>query len=453
MNRNYSGLTSIGSEIMTSNVSSQRNLLFSAGKKPKLIIKSYKITNDTSIPDISNNNNIKNNNELINEENKKSSNISNANIKSFESKKESSLNLSHIKYKDGYILKDAANSNPGYGLWAIKTPIEDIKVKEETKSLNLSNIINKNYKNNISKDNKTINDESNLNYKYTKFFDEDRKKSIKNKKIIEKLNNKLTDLEKKYMEALSNFQEKKYLCENAMKMKKEYEEMLNNNKLEIELIKEKTEEMIQENKIVENALINTKNEIERLLNVNKEDEKNMNLLEKEFEQRLKKEKEERIKLNDIIKQKEEIILNLTEQTKNLTTNTFIEEELIGNENRKNFEIKRLQDMILNLHIKISGLKKEINNNNEEIDKLKQIIKYKNMKDEYQTLNISNLFYIVEENENIGKNKNEVLKKQNIIIKNLNENLRKQYNIVTSKKLHKSLSQGMILDKNNDKNNI
>ena len=44
MNKNYSGLTSVGSEIISSNVSSQRNLLFSAGKKPKMIIKSYKIT-------------------------------------------------------------------------------------------------------------------------------------------------------------------------------------------------------------------------------------------------------------------------------------------------------------------------------------------------------------------------------------------------------------------------
>ena len=443
-NRNYSGLTSVGSEIMTSNISSQRNLLFSAGKKPKLIVKSYKITNDTSMPEISNNIINNNNNDKIIEENK-INNISNPNIKSFESKKESSLNISHIKYKDGYILKDAANSNPGFGLWAIKTPIEKESKPKDEKIFNISSLINKSYKSN---NNRSISNETDLNYKYTKFFDEDRKKNIKNKKTIEKLNNKLTDLERKYMEALSKFQEKKYLCENTIKMKKEYEEMLNNNILEIKLIQEKAEEIEKQNDIVENALINTKNEIERLLNVNKEDDKNMNKIKNEFEIRLQKEAEERIKLNEIIKQKEEIILNLTEQTKNLTTNTFIFEEIIGNENRKNFEIKRLQDMVLNLQIKISGLKKEINNNNEEMEKLRQILRYKNMKEEYQTLNISNLFYIVEDNINTEKRKNEVIKKQNIIIRNLNENLRRQYNIVTSKKLHKSLSQGMLVNKNN-----
>ena len=69
------------------------------------------------MPEISNNIINNNNNDKITEENK-INNISNPNIKSFESKKESSLNISHIKYKDGYILKDAANSNPGFGLWA-----------------------------------------------------------------------------------------------------------------------------------------------------------------------------------------------------------------------------------------------------------------------------------------------------------------------------------------------
>ena len=259
----------------------------------------------------------------------------------------SALNLSNVKYKDGYILKDAANSNPGFCLWSIKTPVEDISkgdqriIHEESKNLNSKIIFN----------------DSELNYKYTKFFDEDRKQNIKNKKLMEKLNNKINDLEKKYMRALSNYQEKKFLCENTIKTRKEYEEMLDNNKKEIELIKEKTKEMNNENKLVEEALNNSKKEIERLLNVMKEDDKNMSVLNVEFEQRIKKENEEQTKLKEIIKQKEEQILLLQEQTKFIKTDTFIEEETIGNENRKDFEIKKLKEMILNLYIniKISGL--------------------------------------------------------------------------------------------------
>ena len=438
-NRNYSGLTSVGSEIVSSNVTTQRNILFSAGKRPKLIVKSYKITNDTSFPDIkSNKQEMKLSNSNTNIKTVTNMNTYNNNDISKSKDDKSALNLSNIKYKDGYILKDPANSNPGFGLWSIKTPVEDISkteqrnIHEESKNLNSKIIFN----------------DSELNYKYTKFFDDDRKQNIKNKKIMEKLNNKINDLEKKYMRALSNYQEKKFWCENTIKTRKEYEEMLDNNKKEIELINEKTKEMNNENKLVEEALNNSKNEIERLLNVMKEDDKNMSVLNVEFDTRIKKENEEQTKLKEIIKQKEEQILLLQEQTKFIKTDTFIEEEPIGNESRKDFEIKKLKEMILNLYIKISGLKKEINYNNEEMKKLNKVLKYKNIRDEYQRLNIGNLFYTVEEYEQNEQRKNILLKNQNAIIKNLNEQLKRQYNIVTNKKLHKSFSQGMLMDKTN-----
>ena len=201
--------------------------------------------------------------------------------------------------------------------------------------------------------------------------------------------------------------------------------------------------MDAENAIVEQYLTNSKNEIERLLNVMREDEKNMAQLKIEFEQRLKKENEEKIRLKEIIKEKEEQILLLQEQSKNiLTTNTFFEEESTNNESKKDFEIKKLKEMILNLQIKISGLKKEINNNNKEKQKLDKILQYKNIKDEYQKLNI----LAVEENERNEQKKNDILKSQNEIIKNLNEQIRIKYNIVTNKKMKKSFSQGMLISK-------
>ena len=423
MNKNYSGLSSVGNEIVSSNSQSQKNILSSAEKNNKIIVKSYKLTKDSSLQDISNNN------------------INN-------SKKETSLNLSHIKYKDGYILKDAVNSNPGYGLWSIKTSTEDnIQKNEKEKETKL--IKKEESKNLVVKinNNKILFNDKELNYKYTRFDDEDIKQNKKNKKIMEKLNNKIKDLEKKYMKALSNYQEKKNICENTIKEKKAIEQIINDNKSEIELIKQKTKDMDAENAIVEQYLTNSKNEIERLLNVMREDEKNMAQLKIEFEQRLKKENEEKIRLKEIIKEKEEQILLLQEQSKNiLTTNTFFEEESTNNESKKDFEIKKLKEMILNLQIKISGLKKEINNNNKEKQKLDKILQYKNIKDEYQKLNISNLFLAVEENERNEQKKNDILKSQNEIIKNLNEQIRIKYNIVTNKKMKKSFSQGILISK-------
>ena len=456
MNRNYSGLTSVGSEIVSSNLPSQRNFLFSA-KKKNLVVKSYKISDDSSIQDNKTNRNKnineinqenKTNNTKINENNKNiniNNNISTTKIK--ENKKESShLDLSNIKYKDGYILKDAVNSNPGFGLWSIKTPIDDIPKKNLIETKNIDN--KEEFKTiNITNANRNSND---LNYKYTKFFDEDKKQNLKNKKIIEKLNNKLNDLEKKYIQALSNYQEKRSLCENAIKMKKEYEELIANNNKEIELIKEKTKEMNKENKIVEDALINTKNEIERLQNVMKEDDMNMENLKKEFDIRMKKEEEEKNKLREIIKKKEEQISILQEQVNLIPTeiNFFQAEDIIESEYKKDFQIQTLKEMILNLQIKISGIKKEINNNKEEMKKLNKILRYKNIRDEHQTLNISNLFYTVEENEINEQRKKKKKKNQNEIIKNLNDYLKRQYNIVTSKKIQKSFSQGILINKTN-----
>ena len=107
-------------------------------------------------------------------------------------------------------------------------------------------------------------------------------------------------------------------------------------------------------------------------------------------------------------------------------------------------------MILNLYMKISGLKTQIKNNKEEMIRLDKILKYKIFKDEYQKLNISNLFLAVEENERNEQRKNDILKNQNELIKNLNEQIRLKYNIITNKKMKKSLSQGMLINVNINK---
>jgi hypothetical protein len=69
------------------------------------------------------------------------SNIINNNINN--SQKTTTLNLSKIQYKDGFILKDASNSNPGFGLWSIKneknqpkTIIEENTIQNYDESVN-----------------------------------------------------------------------------------------------------------------------------------------------------------------------------------------------------------------------------------------------------------------------------------------------------------------------------
>ena len=483
MIKNSTNLTSAASEIISSS-SSQRNKLFSAGKAPrKIITKSYKITNESSHPDSLNNNNERRNisRNSIKRTNNKSFIINNNDL-SRESKGTISLNLSNIMYKDGYVLKDATNSNPGYGLWSIKIPQTEKKSnqneelnknmhlspkKEESKNDNgIKNLNNINYTNNIKNIN-IINDKSNLgnnnnetNYKYTKYIDNEKlyENHIKTKKVIGKLSNKLNDLEKKYMKALSNFYEKKYLCRNSIKMQKEYDLLLKNNVNEIKLLKDKTEEIGSQNKILEDALSNTRNEINRLLNVMKDDKNNMKKLKDEYENRIKKEEIERERLNDIIKINEQKIEVLNEKTSQLADDKNLGNEKLGindyiygfdenNENKKEYEIKTLKEIALNLQVKICNLKKEIKSNDEDIEKLNNVMKYKNIKDEYQKNNINNLFYLIEENEINSHNNNIILKNKNEIIRKLNENLLFQKGgRIKLKKLPRSSSQSILLNK-------
>ena len=119
-----------------------------------------------------------------------------------------------------------------------------------------------------------------------------------------------------------------------------------------------------------------------------------------------------------------------------------------NENKKNHQIKQLKEVVLNLQIKICNIKKEINNNNEEMKKLNNVLKYKNMKDEYQRININNLFYTIEENEMNAQKNHAILRKKDNIIKNLNQNIFKQ-NVKKRniKILPKSSSQIILIKKN------
>ena len=480
MIKNSSNLTSAASEIISSS-SSQRNKLFSAGRVPrKLITKSYKITNDSSHPDSLNNERRNISRNSIKRTNNKSFIINNNDL-SRESKGTISLNLSNIKYKDGYVLKDAVNSNPGYGLWSIKIPQIEKKSnqneelsknmhlspkKEESKNDNgIKNMNIINYSNNINSiniinDNSNLNNNNETNYKYTKYIDNEKlvENHTKTKKVIGKLSNKLNDLEKKYMKALSNFYEKKYLCRNSIKMKKEYDLLLKNNIDEIKILKDKTEEISSQNKILEDALSNTRNEINRLLNVMKDDKNNLKKLKEEYEDRIKKEEIERERLNDIIKDNEQKIEALNEKTSQLADAKNLGFEKLGNndyiygfdennENKKEYDIKILKEIALNLQVKICNLKKEIKSNDEEIEKLNNAMKYKNIKDEYQKNNFNNLFYLIEENEINSHNNKNILKNKDEIIRKLNENIlfQKGGNIKL-KKLPRSSSQSILLNK-------
>ena len=114
-------LISIGNEIISSNLS--QKMLTIPAQREKNIKKELK--EDISIKTIKPYNSI--------------NSFRNSNISTLSDiRKKTFFDLSKLNYKDGLILKDATNSNPGFGLWSIKLSqsLKNSNSKKEEKIMN-----------------------------------------------------------------------------------------------------------------------------------------------------------------------------------------------------------------------------------------------------------------------------------------------------------------------------
>ena len=102
--------------------------------------------------------------------------------------------------------------------------------------------------------------------------------------------------------------------------------------------------------------------------------------------------------------------------------------------KKDFEIDNLNDIILELEIKVSNLKKKIAK--KENDKLRTLLRFKEQKDEIEKNNITNLYHLLEYKTKNQQNELNTINEQNLIINNLRNN--KDY-IKRRNKLAKSMS--------------
>ena len=211
-----------------------------------------------------------------------------------ETKKSTYYNLSKLNYKDGVILKDAANSNPGYGLWSIKLSDKNKflkKVKEEedhSKESYNSNIYSNRLFNNVNniklKDNSISDigigiDASSIDN--TNLYEDEA-----NQIIIKKLTKRCNKLEKRYKKVLNKFYEKDNLCINLEKLKKEYGILVNESIQEKNEMRNRCEKLDSNNQALINSVSNIRKEIERLINVIKEDQIKMREQIEEYNKKL-----------------------------------------------------------------------------------------------------------------------------------------------------------------------
>ena len=270
---------------------------------------------------------------------------------------------------------------------------------------------------------------------------------------------KCNDLETKCTNFLSNLEQKIYMCNNSIKLKREYEKILQDNIKDTQLIKEKVSSLSIENAKLNNVYKNIENELNRLLNVMKTDKENMEKLKEEFNSRLIEEDNERKRLNIILQDAKEKVKSLEEELDQKTKEN--KEENIKNNNKrtsiinidiiekkestskKEFEDENLNEMILELELKICNMKKKINNQEEENNKLKKILRFKEEKNGIEKNQLTNLNFLLQFQKENQKNDLNIVSKQDALIKQL----KNKYHFKTNK--NNKISNSVSLKKIND----
>lgn len=317
----------------------------------------------------------------------------------------SSINLSKIKYKDGTILKDSCNSNPGFGLWCIDTSANKLTATDELNIINKPNI-KPTFKSTITK----VLSEYDVSNRDALIESMDTM-------MINELKVRCEDLERQLSTALCNFYDRENRCINAENMQREYERLVNEN---IEQKKELLSRVNQlENHVANltNALGNAQKEINRLNSIMGGARKEVDVAKEECERTINEEKEKQVQLKARITKLEKDIerITLSQQYKRGMigngSNNDNQMKLFsysggvsgnGNGNGGNgymqkyeYQIKSMNDYILDLQIEIRNLKVKIKTMEDDKKTLKEIIKYKNKKNTYQQQSIDKLYSAIE----------------------------------------------------------
>ena len=407
---NKNNLTSIGKEIISTNSNKNKKILTLESPRENNIKKEIK--EELNIKTIKPYNSI--------------NSFRNSNISTLNDTKKITtyFNLSKLNYKDGYILKDATNSNPGFGLWSIKLSHsnKNTKEKQEKKILGKRYYINNNLNIEIKEINDSEDNDINIFDSIENNYEEDQTDKI----MINRLTKRNKKLEKKYNALLINYYEKENQYLTLERARKEYEKLIDNS------IKEKNEAEYNLNNLdnANQALIvsisNARKEIERLINVIKETQINMKKELEEYNNTLTKEEEKRKKIIFSIKSEEKQINIFQDKIDenegnvlNNNNNSKKEKKILNKErenkiNKKKEYIKQLQEELERLY-KIDKEKQE-----EKNDLFKKINEINNDK-KMNMKNRDEIMKKIENQQRDNKWNQQAIKIRNNIIYSLKRN--------------------------------
>ena len=384
-----------------------------------------------------------------------------------DTKKSTYYNLSKLNYKDGLILKDAANSNPGYGLWAIKLSGEKKSLKKIDEENN--NIMNnyKNYNNNIYS-NKLFNNVNNIKLDENNLSDSNDTEALEiintnlyeeevDNIIIKKLAKRSKKLEKNFQQMLNKYYEQENLYLNLEKLKKEYEELVNESIKEKNEIQKNCSKLDNNNQALVNSISNARKEIERLIGVIKEEQIKMKNEIEGYNKKLIEEELKRKKIIDKIKSTEKQIFIMQDKLEennsnnngdiqsktntggtntskdfNKTKNDKIDKNklLLDDHTKQFYKIKketkrekeykynRKLEYIKELQAELERLKKEDEEKLKEKRELFELINEKNYNKKLYKINMDKMYNQLEIEERKNKWNSSAIKIRNNIIYNM-----------------------------------
>ena len=337
----------------------------------------------------------------------------------------SSINLSKIKYKDGTICKDSCNGNPGFGLWCIDT------TTKTTASDEVNAVGKKNFK---------LTFKNSINEVLSE-YDVPNKEAIvesMDTMLINELKVRCDDLERQLADALCKFYDRENRCINAENMQKEYERLVNENIEQKKVLMSRNSQLENHIANLSNALCNAQREVNRLSSIIGGAKKEVDVAKAEYERVINEEKEKQVQLKMRITKLEKdieritlsnqykrgIVGNGTNGDNQMKLFSFSGGNGVGGSGNGNgcvqkyeYQIKSMNDYILDLQIEIKNLKEKVRTMEEDKKTLKEIIKYKDKKNNYQQQSIDKLYTAIEAKDKDTKwNKHTMQHKDDMIHK-------------------------------------
>ena len=340
------------------------------------------------------------------------------------------------------------NIHLGLNLEEAKKSSNDFNFSQQTNSVNTSYLFNNNInfttlnegsKIDILSNEKEKNSKSSLPQLYSKNFSNLIKSNDfspdlgkYDKKIIFNLNNKVKELEKKFIRALNYYYQMENIYLSEIKKKGDLEAKLNKNIKEMNICRNNYDKTQQTNIAINNSLQSTRNEIDRLVQIIKEEQEIKLKKQEEYNNRLIEDEKERKKLGSIIKMNERQIsileekLNYSKLTQTIKIQKYKEmtkfEKTSQNYEQlmeKSLEIEKLKDIIKDLQIEVDNLQKDLKQGKQDKNKLIEEIKLKNRKKKFNIDNINLLHKTIEQQKEDEYLNFNLLKSKNMIIKDMN----------------------------------